>query len=179
VVAAQVSACFNLALVACAGGSYAASASVALSAPPGQTQGDLTTTVTIVPTTYFASLRTVGTAALQPNFQARLEILSFFSGTFHNEGVFCQLTGAQPAGAATLAELPASYVLFAANRPFDPTVDKWVWTQNGAWTASGASPSLRLEAQVCGAVDTLDCCAELNDKLDQVLAAVRRTYTNP
>lgn len=165
--------------MACAPGSYAASASVALAAPPGQLQGDLTTTSTIIPTTYFASLRITGTAQLQPNFQARLEILSFFSGAFHNEGIICQLTGAQPTGAATLAELPASYVLFSAGRPFDPTVDKWVWTQSGNWVAAGASPSFRLEAQVCGAVDTLDCCAELNQKLDQVLAAVRRTYVNP
>lgn len=116
--------------------------------------------------------------ALGTGFVAEVWVVSGPGPTYTDEIRLVQMLGAQPVGALERGSMATSQILPNAGRVFDWTRDGFRFSQNASYTASAASP-LTMSFNACSASGVSDCCAELNQKLDQVLAAVSKTYTFP
>lgn len=115
---------------------------------------------------------------LLSGFVAEVWVVSGPGPTYTDEIRLVQLAGAQPVGALASGSMATSQVLPHAGRVFDWTRDGFRFSQNAAYTATAGSP-LTMSFNACASSGVTDCCAELNAKLDQVLAAVTKTYTFP
>jgi len=92
--------------------------------------------------------------------------------------ILAQLNGAVPPGALDRRQFPLSTILPGVNRPFDWQTDRFNWrasVQDATGNQGGA-----ISFNVCGALPatSTDCCAEMLSKLDEVLAAVGKVYSN-
>lgn len=115
--------------------------------------------------------------ALGTGFVAEVWVVSGPGPTYTDEVRLVQLLGAQPVGALVSGSMPTSQVLPHAGRTFNWTTDGFRTSQNAQYTASAGS-QLTVSFNACSAVAVSDCCAELNAKLDEVLAFVAKPFFN-
>jgi hypothetical protein len=164
-----------VALVACPDTSWHAEASRSVgSVSVGRVQ--LFVSGTLVGPALLGQLQWLGLGSLLSGFVGNLWISSGPGPTFTDEVVLCSIQGAQPAGIQTSGSWTLTQPLPIAARPFNIATDAFFLAHNDQYVASGDFHQFQLYSQVCQGTASTDCCAELNGKLDQVLAAVTRVY---
>lgn len=114
---------------------------------------------------------------LGTGFVAECWVVSGPGPTYTDEIRLVQMLGAQPIGALVRGTMATNQILPNAGRVFDWTRDGFRFSQNASYTASEASP-LTMSFNACSAAAVSDCCAELNAKLDLVLAYVAKPFFN-
>lgn len=115
--------------------------------------------------------------SLGAGFVAEVWVVSGPGPTYTDEVRLVQLLGAQPVGALASGSMATNQILPHAGRVFDWTRDGFRTSQNSQYTAS-AGNQLTISFNACSATAVTDCCAELNAKLDQVLAFVAKPFFN-
>lgn len=97
--------------------------------------------------------------------------------TYTREVMLAELTGVVALGTVSRGFWDLTKTMPVAGRLFDWTRDGFQSFNNAQFSnVSSASPMV-LSYIACGSTSAvIDCCAELNEKLDRVLAAVARTW---
>jgi hypothetical protein len=134
------------------------------SAPPG--------------TAFIATLRFEGTATLPAGFTSGIWLASGPGPTYTRENQLVLLNGTIASGTQVSGTLPATTVMPNAGRVWNYATDAIQVAYSGL-TANLTGTQFTLFNQVCsGSASVADCCAELNAKLDEVLAMVGKVYAN-
>lgn len=148
--------------------SYTTQAPVALSDAVGATRAPITNVIQ-------GQIEHTSGGALGAGFVAELWVVSGPGPTYTDEIRLVRMAGAQPAGALVSGSMATAQILPNAGRVFDWTRDGFRTSQNASYTASAASP-LTMSFNACSSSGVMDCCAELNEKLDRVLVAVSKVF---
>lgn len=114
-----------------------------------------------------------------PGFRAELWLCSGPGPTFTEELRIAQLAGAAPANTPAVGYVALNAILPTAGRVWNATTDAYRFKINGDFGTGAQTDQIVMGAEICGSTTQPDCCAELNSKLDMVLASIRRTYTSP
>lgn len=152
------------------GHSYTTQAPVALTDSVAATRAPITNVIQ-------GQIEHTAGGSLGAGFVAELWVVSGPGPVYTDEIRLVQMLGAQPVGALVSGSMATSQVLPNAGRVFDWTRDSFRSSQNAGYTASSSSP-LTMSFNACSAAAVSDCCAELNAKLDQVLAFVAKPFFN-
>lgn len=111
-------------------------------------------------------------------FNLALWLVSGPGPVYTDEVLITALSGVLTGPQQLVRSISATALMPVSGRPFNRTTDGFMVRANAQLGGSTTAP-LGWGAEICnvdGAVS--DCCAELNAKLDQVLAAVRQVYRN-
>ena len=112
-------------------------------------------------------------------WRSSIKLASGPGPVFTDEITLVEQIGAVGQGALTTRVIPASTIMPGVGRPFDWTRDRIHFHSEFNFTRS-ADPQTTMQLGFCSdAATTADCCAETLAKLDQIIAAVSKTYTFP
>lgn len=112
------------------------------------------------------------------NTLVRLILVSGPGPTYTNEVILCEIAGTGQGERLSTGSWSLSQNLPIAGRPWSATTDQARLVWSNAWQSSSGG-SVHLEFRVCNTTATLaDCCTEVNQKLDLLLARVSKTYVN-
>lgn len=111
-------------------------------------------------------------------FNLALWLVSGPGPIYTDEVLISALSGALTGPAQLVRSISATAVMPVSGRVFNRTTDGFMVRGNAQLGGSSSAP-LGWGAEICNVEGSVtDCCAELNAKLDQVLAAVSRVYRN-
>lgn len=119
-----------------------------------------------------------GGSVLNPGFLAQLWVVSGPGPIYTDEILLVQVTSTAVLNTPVTGFVSQTATLPNAGRVFQPGVDQYNFRVNSQWSPNVPGGTLLMGAEVCGSDAAVDCCAQLNAKLDAVLSFVAQVYSN-